>query len=78
MFGDVGNENFLVKVSLPTDEDGLLGRECPDTECHPRYFKVRPESTGRDPYSGEWLLAAWHVHACARAGCPERELRAGQ
>jgi hypothetical protein len=33
-----GNDVFL--ISLPTDEDGMIGRECPEEECQPRYFKI--------------------------------------
>ncbi len=31
-----------MRVSIPTDADGLIGRECPNTECSPGYFKVKP------------------------------------
>jgi hypothetical protein len=48
MFNDIEDESSLVTVHLPTDEDGLLGRECPNTECHPRYFKVRPKDKTDD------------------------------
>ena len=30
-----------VKVSIPTDEAGTLGRECPNAECE-GYFKIQP------------------------------------
>lgn len=30
----------LFAVALPTDEDGMVGRECPDKNCQPRYFKI--------------------------------------
>lgn len=30
----------LFSITLPTDEDGMTGRECPDEDCQPRYFKI--------------------------------------
>jgi len=38
----LGNQ---VSVSIPTDEHGDLGRECPNPECL-GYFKIRPPGTG--------------------------------
>lgn len=35
-----GHERF--SVPLPTDEDGMVGRECPGEDCEPRYFKITP------------------------------------
>ncbi len=35
-----GHESF--HVPLQTDEDGMIGRECPDEDCEPRYFKIAP------------------------------------
>ncbi len=47
-----------ISVSIPKDEDGLLGRECPEPECL-GYFKLKPGTglTGDDlpchcPYCG--------------------------
>lgn len=37
---DRGNVRF--SVPLPTDEDGMVGRECPNEDCQPRYFKIAP------------------------------------
>lgn len=31
----------LIRVSIPTDDDGFVGRECPSTDCH-RHFKIKP------------------------------------
>jgi hypothetical protein len=39
--GCVSDEMFTVNVSIPTDEAGLLGRECPVSDCL-GYFKVKP------------------------------------
>jgi len=33
-----GNDEF--EVSLQADEDGMIGRECPNEDCEPKYFKV--------------------------------------
>jgi hypothetical protein len=30
-----------MSIPLPTDEHGMLGRECPDEECAPGYFKIK-------------------------------------
>ena len=30
----------LFSVPLESDEDGMLGRECPNDECQPKYFKM--------------------------------------
>lgn len=39
---DLGNDKYEARISLPTDEEGMLGRECPADECKPKYFKVKP------------------------------------
>lgn len=45
-----------IQVPIPTDEEGMLGRSCPEDECG-RYFKLRP-GTGLEtetchcPYCG--------------------------
>jgi hypothetical protein len=36
-----GHEQYEMSVSLPVDEDGMLGRECPAEDCSPAYFKLR-------------------------------------
>lgn len=38
----LGNDQYSMTVSLPKDEDGRLARECPNPECSPGYFKVKP------------------------------------
>lgn len=35
-----GVDGFSMKIPIPEDEDGMLGRECPNEECSPGYFKV--------------------------------------
>ena len=37
-----GTDQYTAKVSLPTDPDGRLARECLDEQCSPGYFKVTP------------------------------------
>lgn len=39
---DIGNDQYSMNISLPTDEDGRMARECPNEECSPAYFKVKP------------------------------------
>lgn len=48
-----------IRISIPTDEDGLVGRECPNPDCL-GYFKIKPGTglAGEDlpchcPYCGE-------------------------
>jgi hypothetical protein len=38
----IGNDQFEMRIKMPTDEDGLVGRECPNAICSPAYFKVKP------------------------------------
>lgn len=37
-----GQDEYTMSVRIPTDADGLVGRECPDSLCSPGYFKVKP------------------------------------
>ena len=39
---DLGDDQFQMSVSIPTDSDGRLARECTDETCSPGYFKVTP------------------------------------
>lgn len=46
----------LIKAGLPTDEDGMIGRQCPQENCG-QYFKLKPgtgleTSTTSCPYCG--------------------------
>jgi hypothetical protein len=36
-----GQDEYTMRVQIPTDADGLVGRECPDSSCSPGYFKVK-------------------------------------
>jgi hypothetical protein len=36
----IGPDQYEMQVPIPTD-DGLVGRECPNAECSPGYFKVK-------------------------------------
>ncbi len=37
---DLGNDQYRLRISIPTDEDGRMARECPNPDCSPGYFKV--------------------------------------
>ena len=37
-----GPDNYEMSVTLPTDRDGMLERECQNGSCSPALFKVRP------------------------------------
>jgi hypothetical protein len=39
---DIGNDQYSMSISIPTDEDGRMARECPNVDCSPGYFKVTP------------------------------------
>jgi Zn finger protein HypA/HybF involved in hydrogenase expression len=51
---DEGEDNSMsqggdiAKVTIPTDEDGMLGCQCPREECRPRYFKIEVASSEDD------------------------------
>lgn len=36
-----GSNEYTMSIQIPTDSDGLIGRECPDSSCSPGYFKVK-------------------------------------
>lgn len=37
----LGGEEYEMRVPIPTNEAGLIARECPRSECSPGYFKVK-------------------------------------
>lgn len=37
-----GRDNVTMSVPIPTDDYGMLARECTDESCVPGYFKVKP------------------------------------
>lgn len=37
-----GPDQYTMNVSIPPDSDGRTARECPDADCSPGYFKVKP------------------------------------
>lgn len=39
---NTGDDEYRMSIEIPTDEDGMLGRECPNEDCSPGYFKVKP------------------------------------
>ncbi|MBX3332358.1 MAG: hypothetical protein KF722_18305 [Nitrospira sp.] len=36
------NNQYKMSFTIPTDEDGRMGRQCPIKTCSPGYFKVKP------------------------------------
>lgn len=60
--------DVTIRVTLPTDENGMLGRQCPSAECH-QYFKLKP-GTGLPiqdcgcPYCGTRADASDFYTAC--------------
>jgi len=36
-----GQDNYEMRITIPTDEDGMVGRECPNQDCSPGYFKIK-------------------------------------
>ncbi|MCA8942521.1 MAG: hypothetical protein KDB80_08210, partial [Planctomycetes bacterium] len=47
-----------------TDEEGMLGRECPAAECKPKYFKVKPGT-------GQTDSSSMACPYCAQVGDPQ-------
>jgi hypothetical protein len=35
------HDRYEIQITVPLDADGLVGRECPEGECSPAYFKVK-------------------------------------
>jgi len=48
-----GKDRF--SISLKADEDGLVGRECSQTECEPKYFKITTDLNKEGEASQEFL-----------------------
>ena len=40
--GEAQDGSPTFAIPLEPDEDGMVGRECPDQDCTPRYFKIMP------------------------------------
>lgn len=38
----LSNDQYSMSITIPTDEDGRMARECPNADCSPGYFKVKP------------------------------------
>lgn len=36
-----GPDQYTMRLSIPSDEDGRTARECPNADCSPGYFKVK-------------------------------------
>lgn len=39
---NLGNDQYGMSVTVPTDEDGRKAGQCPVANCSPGYFKVKP------------------------------------
>ena len=39
---DLGRDRYRMCITIPTDADGRMARECPNAACSPAYFKVKP------------------------------------
>jgi DNA-directed RNA polymerase subunit RPC12/RpoP len=37
----VDSDKYKLKIPIPSDQDGLIGRECPSITCSPGYFKIK-------------------------------------
>jgi hypothetical protein len=38
----IGSDEYTMSISLPTDADGQISRDCLSQNCSPGYFKVKP------------------------------------
>ena len=38
----LGNDQYKMSFTIPTDEDGRMARQCPVANCSPGYFKIKP------------------------------------
>ena len=38
---NLGSDASELTIRIPTDPDGLVGRQCPSTNCSPSYFKLK-------------------------------------
>lgn len=47
------SQSFTAKVTIPPDDDGMVGFQCPREECRPRYFKVASSPPASAPGSAE-------------------------
>jgi hypothetical protein len=38
----LGNDQYQISITMPKDGEGRVARECPNAQCSPAYFKVKP------------------------------------
>lgn len=38
----LGNDQYQMSITMPKDDEGRVARECPNSQCSPAYFKVKP------------------------------------
>ena len=44
-----GSDEYRMSLPMPTDEQGMTARECPEPDCAPGYFKIRFGTGVEDP-----------------------------
>lgn len=37
----IGQGDYEMTITIPADEDNMVGRECPNKDCSPGYFKIK-------------------------------------
>ncbi len=63
---DLGGDQFRASITLPRGEDGRMTRTCPDENCSPGTFKVKP---GTGITDGQALA---YCPYCRHAEAPEQ------
>ncbi|MFO0893019.1 MAG: hypothetical protein U0790_28270 [Isosphaeraceae bacterium] len=61
-----GIEHF--QVPLKPDEDGMIGRECPNDGCDPKYFKISLELPEEGESPGELSQSDLLCPYCGTSG----------
>lgn len=51
--GRTSEGHDLFSIPLPPDEDGMIGRECPQSDCQPKYFKISSSVKVDESVSGK-------------------------
>jgi Zn finger protein HypA/HybF involved in hydrogenase expression len=65
-----GNARFF--IPLEPDEDGLIGRECPQGDCQPRYFKIAPPALSESSEEEEQSETELDTLFCPYCGNEDR------
>lgn len=56
----LGNDQYQLSITIPTDRDGRVARECPNSLCSPAYFKITP---------GTGITEGQKLAFCPYCGC---------